>query len=139
MMITDPKDIRYELEKAKFLAVNGRPGPVWIDVPQDIQGAQVAWESLKKFDPPLAAESAPLADELQETLDSSKSANSNCWKRHTRTSGQREEFVAFVERNQIPCVFSYLSIDLLDRDNPLNIGRLGTKGDRAGNFAVQNG
>lgn len=139
VMLTSPLEIRYELEKASWIAKSGRSGPVWIDIPQDIQGAPVEWASLKPYvpiedNPDFSVEQNKL---LQDLLDFSErpillAGNG------IRLSNQRQEFREFAERNQIPVVFSYLSIDLLPTDHPLNIGRLGTKGDRAGNFAIQN-
>lgn len=139
VLIDNPKKIRFELEKAAWIAKTGRPGPVWIDIPQDIQGAPCDWNSLEGFTPqarvvkPVAAELSELKQKLSKSTRPLLLAGNGI-----RLANQRNQFKQFVERLGIPCVFSYLSIDLLPSDHPLAIGRLGTKGDRAGNFAVQN-
>lgn len=143
VMVNDPGEIAYHLEKAAYLASNGRPGPVWIDIPLDVQGAFIETDEIVHFDPIAEGCAYPAGlkvddlKSLQELLSSSKrpvviAGNG------VRLSNTQVKFIQFVEKHQIPCVFSYLSIDLLPSNHPLAIGRLGAKGDRAGNFAVQN-
>ena len=60
-MVIDPKEIRYHLEKALYMAVNGRPGPVWLDIPLDVQGATIATENLRGYDPKENPEETPAA------------------------------------------------------------------------------
>ena len=139
VMIDDPKTIRYELEKAAFISGEGRPGPVWIDVPQDIQGALIDPKNLEGFKPPKVDVKTNDADfaEIHKMLGSAKrpvvlAGNG------VRLAHMEKEFKEFIELNKMPTVFSYLSIDLLPSNHDLAIGRLGAKGDRAGNFTVQN-
>jgi len=141
-MINDPQEILYELEKAAFLAMTGRPGPVWIDVPLDIQGATVDPATLRHFTPEsaLTIKPSPSASELDVLR-----AKLAVAKRPViiagngiRLGGAVEEFRHFIESSKIPVAVSYLGADLLSSDHPLYVGRLGIKGDRAGNFAVQN-
>jgi len=139
VMLTNPDLVKYELQKAAEIAKKGNPGPVWIDVPQDIQGASVETEKLVSFKG-ISREKTIDSDNIdfiQSALNSSHrpiilAGNG------IRLSNQRQEFKQFVYKLKLPVVFSYLSLDLLPSDDELNIGRLGTKGDRAGNFAVQN-
>jgi len=143
VMLNDPEDIAYELEKATFLGANGRPGPVWLDVPLDVQGAWIDPTKLKHFDPtacdiefPTLPKKADIT-KLSNLLDSAKrpivvAGNG------IRLSDTSSQLVDFIEKHQIPVTFSYLSMDLIPSSHPLVIGRLGAKGDRAGNFAVQN-
>jgi len=139
VLIDDPKKIRFELEKAAWIAHSGRSGPVWIDIPQDIQGAPCDWYALEGFSPQsenvqsIVVQLAELKQKLSQSTRPLLLAGNGI-----RLSDQRNEFRLFAERLGIPCVFSYLSVDLLPSDHSLAIGRLGTKGDRAGNFAVQN-
>ena len=142
VMINDPQETLYELEKAAFLARSGRPGPVWIDVPLDVQGAPVDPLLLRHFvpEPDLAAIPAPSEGDLAALRNKLATA-----KRPVIIAGNgirlgeaTEPFMAFVEHAQIPVVVSYLGVDLLPSHHPLYVGRLGVKGDRAGNFAVQN-
>lgn len=140
VMLNEPKDVIYELEKLAFLAKNGRPGPVWLDVPLDVQGATVDVDQLphfESFDIKRLAPSATQIEELKERLARAKrpvviAGNG------IRLGGAEIAFQKFIEALGIPVVFSYLSVDLLPSDHPQAIGRLGIKGDRAGNFAVQN-
>ena len=141
VMVNDPGKIAYHLDEAVHLARSGRPGPVWLDIPLDVQGALVDPEKLERFVPSgQETEAAPTDAELRhvgELLCGSK--------RPIIVAGQGirlakaiPSFRSFVEKHRIPVVASRLGIDLLPSDHPLFIGRIGTKGDRAGNFAVQN-
>lgn len=142
VMITEPEQIAYHLEKAAYIAKAGRPGPVWIDIPMDIQGAMIEEADLVHFDPAEDEDTVPAvsSEDFQRVCASLEQAQ-----RPVIVAGQGirlgkaiPEFKAFVERYNIPFAVSRLGIDLLPSDHPLFIGRIGTKGDRAGNFAVQN-
>lgn len=136
VMVTDPNTIAYHLEKAFYLCENERPGPVWIDVPMDIQGSFIEEENLIHFS--------------QETPD--QSIDCSIFEKYLKEakrpiviagygihlSGAKNEFIRFIEKYNLPVAFTYLAIDFLPSNHPLYVGRLGTKGDRAGNFAVQN-
>lgn len=142
VMINDPLDTLFELEKAAFLARSGRPGPVWIDVPLDVQGATVDPSSLRHFkpEPEESEKPSPKAQELDTFRKMFASA-----KRPViiagngiRLGGAVDLFQKFVEQSKIPVAVSFLGVDLLPSNHPQYVGRLGIKGDRAGNFAVQN-
>ena len=143
VMVNDPNDIAYHLQKAYHLATTGRPGPVWIDVPLDVQGAQIDEKALRPFSPdelPPAFATDPRPDEINRLKEWLGSAQ-----RPVIVAGQGIRlgralgaFRAFVESSGIPVVASRLGIDCLPSDHPLFIGRIGNKGDRAGNLAVQN-
>lgn len=142
VMVNDPGEILFELEKAAFLAKTGRPGPVWIDIPLDVQGALVNPASLRHFvpDAELVAVPSPTDDDignLQRRISVAKrpiiiAGNG------VRLGGAVRPFREFIERTQIPVAVSYLGVDLIPSDHPQYVGRLGIKGDRAGNFAVAN-
>lgn len=140
VMINEPQDTLYELEKAAYLAKSGRPGPVWIDVPLDVQGATVDLDTLRHYSPDEQKLPAPTAHDLtalQQRLAVAQrpiiiAGNG------IRLGGAEAQFRAFVEQSQLPVAVSYLAVDLLPSDHPQYVGRLGIKGDRAGNFAVQN-
>ena len=143
VMLDDPEQVRYECELAAYLCKEGRSGPVWIDVPQDIQGALIDPESLLGFNQTLVGTSECLPDissQLQEIELSLSQAKRPIILAGNgiRLANERGSFTRFVERLNVPVVFSYLSLDLLPTSHRLAIGRLGAKGDRAGNFAVQN-
>lgn len=142
-MIEDPMDIRYACEKALHLATTGRPGPVWIDVPVNIQGTVIETDDLRGYDPSeYDAELPPPVDEdtVKDVLEQIKNA-----KRPViyagggiRLSGGYEEFKETIKKLNIPVATYWNSVDLIENDNPLYVGRGGNMGDRAGNFAVQN-
>lgn len=134
-MVQDPEDIAYELEKAYHLCTTGRPGPVWLDIPLDVQASEISPEDLKHF----IIETPALKKfcEFEEYLKKSKrpiiiAGNG------VHLSGARKEFLRFIEKYNIPCAFTFLGTDLIPSDHPLYIGRIGIKGTRAGNFAVAN-
>lgn len=142
VMINEPEMIAYHLDKAVYLARNGRPGPVWLDVPLDVQGAQIEPDSLKRFTPDKSdlTSIVPHDTDIQSVHDMLKNA-----KRPVVVAGQGirlgkaiSEFKKFVEKFQIPVVTSKLGIDILPYNHSLFIGRIGNKGDRPGNFTVQN-
>ena len=140
VMLTEAEDVYYELEKAYHTAISGRPGPVWIDVPMDVQGAVVDETKLRHFVP----EDKIKICATEEEISILKSAFEHA-KRPIIVAGQGvrlskaiDEFQKFVERYEIPFVASRLGTDVLPTENPLFIGRIGNKGTRAGNFAVQN-
>lgn len=135
-MLEDPNDVLSVMEKAFYLATSGRPGPVWIDVPLDIQNSFVDENTLEGWQPPI---------EKKQSNDNSFETYLKNSKRPIVIAGNginlanaRKEFVSFVEKYNLPCTFTFLATDLLEQDHPLYVGRLGIKGTRAGNFAVAN-
>ena len=143
VMINDPLMIAYHLEKSIYLARSGRPGPVWLDIPLDVQGALVDEKSLIHFDPEEIEKDykeIPNKEEMGGIIQCLKQAERPIIiaGQGIRLAGAIDYFKSFVEQNNIPFVVSRLGIDVLPSDHPLYIGRIGNKGDRAGNFAVQN-
>ncbi|MFC1952554.1 thiamine pyrophosphate-binding protein [Chloroflexota bacterium] len=141
--VTDPASIRYHLEKAFYLARNGRPGPVWIDIPLDVQAAQIAETELKGFDP---SEIAPLfeLDSLrQQVSETIKLINDSERPMVLVGNGVRlaralGDFQQLIEVLQIPVLTTWKAIDFLPEEHPLFIGRPGAIGQRGANFAQQN-
>ena len=143
VMVTEPKSIRYHLEKALFLATHGRPGPVWLDIPIDVQGSNIEEDELvgfKSFEEYPLTQTAPsphLIDEIATLIQNSQRpvlfAGGG-----VRLSGQHDNFIRLAERLGIPVVTGWNAHDAITNDHPLFVGRPGTVGDRAGNFAVQN-
>lgn len=142
-MVTDPLSIRYHLEKALYLATSGRPGPCWLDIPLDVQAAQIEVDDLKGFDPAELNEPWKKTDLKQASSDLlMKLADA---KRPVifvgggiRLSGQHETFIRLAEKLGIPVVTGWNAHDVIWNDHPLYCGRPGTLGDRPGNFTVQN-
>lgn len=139
VMINKPEEIRYHLEKAVYLAKNGRPGPVWIDVPLDVQNSVIDENNLVGF----TQETSNLKvsnEEIQEIVKLLESSQ-----RPVIVAGQGvriadacEDLKFLVEQYNIPVVNSFLGVDVLKSDHKCNIGRIGVKGSRAGNFTIQN-
>jgi acetolactate synthase-1/2/3 large subunit len=143
VMVTDPSTIRYHLEKAIHLARTGRPGPVWLDIPMNVQGANIDPASLRAFDAAavttattcatLEADCARIIEKLAAAERPVIYAGAG-----VRLGGVVDEVVAVAERLRIPIVTGFNAHDIIASDHPLFAGRPGTIGDRAGNFAVQN-
>ncbi|MBR3149324.1 MAG: thiamine pyrophosphate-binding protein [Eubacterium sp.] len=138
-MVTDPLSIKYHLQKALYLAKEGRPGPSWLDIPLNVQGAYIETDDLTEFISPKTSYEADDSDidAVIERLAAAKRpviiAGSAI-----RTSGAYDGFVSLVNNLCVPVTTCWNSIDLIESNNPLYVGRGGIMGDRAGNFAVQN-
>lgn len=140
-MVMDAKKIRYYLEKAYHIAVSGRPGPCWLDIPLDIQGSYIEDDELEEYDKQSAGEKMPIEGEvIQKVIVKLKEAKRPVLYAGNgiRWSGGMKVFHELINKLQIPVVTCWDSIDLIGNDNPLYCGRGGNMGDRAGNFAVQN-
>lgn len=136
--VLDPKTIRYHLEKAIYLAETGRPGPVLLDLPLDIQGAIVETDDLLGFQPePLDLRPSDGDLALVSALLSKSTRPLFLAGYGIRSAGAVDEFRALAERLNIPVVTSQLGKDVLYYEHPLFVGHSGPRGDRAGNFAVQ--
>ena len=137
--IQKPDDIRYELEKAVFLAKDGRPGPVLLDIPDDIQRADIHPDSLKAFTPPrkeVLDVTGPVEGLLALLQESRRPVVIlGAGVSITKTAGQA---LQFLENFGLPVLLTWGGKDLIPAEHPLNMGGLGVCGPRAGNFAVQN-
>ena len=143
VLIKDPESIRYHLERALHLATAGRPGPVWLDVPINVQAAQIDPETLEGYDPSedaTAWEFSDLKSSVSEVVSRMREAERPVIYAGSgvRLSGQYEIFLELASRIGIPIVGAWNSNDLLPNDHPAYAGRPGSIGDRAGNFTVQN-
>jgi len=145
VLIKDAKTIRFHLEKALHLATSGRPGPVWIDVPVDIQGASIEPETLQGYDPASNEETQILRGEALQQMVAGVLQRLAEAKRPAilaghgiRMSGASEELLELASRLQIPVCAAWDSIDLVPNDHECYAGRPGTVGERAGNFSLQN-
>lgn len=141
VMITEAEEIRYHLEKAVYLATHGRPGPVWIDIPANIQNAKIDPAGLRGFDPieyPVSSDPDLKAKVAQvvELLRSAKRPLIHVGQ-GVRIAGAEQEFFAFVEELRLPFVTARNANDIVPSDHELYIGRPGTFAQRGANFAVQ--
>lgn len=143
VIIKDPKSIRYHMEKAIYLAAHGRPGPVWVDVPIDVQASLVDFDQLDRFDPAAEGFEKPPTD-LSARVDEALERLARAERPVVmvgggiRASGTHARFLAAIEKLGVPVVTCWNAHDVLWDDHPLYAGRPGSIGDRAGNFVVQN-
>lgn len=142
-MVTEPEQIRYCLEKALYIATAGRPGPCWLDIPLNVQGAYVETDELCAYRTEEYQEQmAPhITDSQVETiLEKIKTSERPVFYAGNgiRISGGYEIYKKVVELLGIPVVTGWDSIDAIYDAHPLYVGRGGIMGDRPGNFAVQN-
>ena len=137
--VQSPADIRYELEKAVFLAQEGRPGPVLLDIPDDIQRADIIPDSLKSFVPPLRAvpDMEESAEKLLSLITESRRPVVIMGAGVSITQTEKQA-LRFLENFGLPVLLTWGGKDIIPADHPLNMGGLGVCGPRAGNFAVQN-
>ena len=139
-MVNEPQDIAYHLEKAKYLAQSGHPGPVWIDVPMDVQGAIIDKNNLRHFEPDKTEE----RDDLSEAVAWLEARLAKAARpvvlvgQGVDLSGTKSEFYDFIRKHKIPVVTSFLGGNSISPYHPNYIGRVGTKGNRSGNLALQN-
>ena len=143
VMVTSPQEIRYHLEKALYLAVHGRPGPVWLDIPLDVQGAFVETDELSAYDPSENPQEIPpvISQEIvNQVLDRiAESSRPVLFPGNgVRLAGASKEFHELAEVLGVPVVTGMSSVDAIESDHPLYVGRNGGTGNRAGNFALQN-
>jgi len=143
VLIDDPSTIRYHLERALYLALQGRPGPVWLDIPIDVQGAKIEPSKLKGYDPKedtIRYETDHLEESVSLVAKGLAAAKRPVIYAGTgiRLSGQYDLFFELAGRLGVPVVAAWDSNDLLPNDHPSYVGRPGSLGDRAGNFTVQN-
>ncbi|QER42858.1 thiamine pyrophosphate-binding protein [Thermodesulfobacterium sp. TA1] len=141
--IMEPESIRYHLEKAIYLAKSGRPGPVWIDIPLDVQGSVIDENSLEGFQPTsfisnevssLNLES--LVKEVIKLLNKAKRPVILAGK-GIRLAKAEEEFLKLIEILKIPVLLTWRLIDIIPEDHELNFGRPGSIASRYANFILQ--
>ncbi len=140
VQITDPDQIAFELEKATYISTVGRPGPVLIDIPDDLQRQIIDPEKLPHFVPPVTAMPAPSQQDIDKLFKMLQTAKRPVmiagW--GVRLSGAESVFRAAAERMGLPVLTSWAAKDIFQADHPLLVGTFGTHGTRAGNFAIQN-
>ena len=138
-MITDPKSIKMEMEKAINIATSGRPGPVWLDIPLDVQSSLIEKKDLispKNEDLSISVND----DEILEAIEQLKKAKRPVLiaGHGIKISGGKTHLLEFINKINIPVLSTFNGFDLMASDSPNFIGRIGTLGSRGGNFALQN-
>lgn len=141
VMVEDPSLIRYHLERAISEATSGRPGPVWIDIPLDVQWADLDPMTLVGYVKETSKNTHSDFDEkIEEVMSMLKSAHRPLVLAGygTRLAGAEKELLQLVEELKIPLLTTWNTSDMIDGDNPLSMGRPGIFGQRGANLAVQN-
>ena len=138
--VLEPNEIRYHLEKAWHEATSGRMGPVWLDIPLDVQAALINETRLQEFLPEKKGLSSQTYVSVAETITLLNAAERPLILagNGVKLAGAQETLCRFAENNQIPILLTWKTIDFLDYDHPLNFGSPGIMGCRSANFIVQN-
>lgn len=134
--ILKPDEIRYELEKAIYIAKDGRRGPVWIDIPLDVQSAFIDSESLKSFKPDLKENEWDVNAFLKEIKNAKRPVILTG--SAIRSTNTVNKFRSLAKKLGIPVLAATYNADLFDHSHPYYYGNFGINGGRAGNFIVQN-
>lgn len=131
IMVTNPKAVRFHLEKAYYLASSGRPGPVWLDVPQDIQSAKINPVELKGFVPKIT-KSKDLNSKTDKVIGQLIKAKNPLIiaGNGIRQSHSVEQFKVLIEKLKVPIMLTRLGLDILPYSHPQNMGLGGIKGTR---------
>lgn len=139
VQIQEPEDIKYELEKAAAIAINGRPGPVWIDVPLDIQASNIEIDGLKSFDSSSLDTYEVNMEDIEKSIEILNSS-----KRPVLVVGHGIRLAHGINEARelynmlgIPVLTSWNGVDLIEEEHPLYFGRPGAVGQRAANLIEQ--
>lgn len=141
-LVDDPNMIRYHMERALYEATNGRPGPVWLDIPLDVQATMVEEDDLLGFTPPpvfnksnrhLEKQVLAVIDQLNKSERPVLMAGNGI-----RLANAIPAFEELVRELNIPVLTTWNGIDLIEEENPLYYGRPGGLGHRYANFMQQN-
>lgn len=143
--VMNPEDIRFHFEKAVYLAKNGRPGPVWIDIPLDVQGIYIKLSKLKKFNPDTIKLSYQTNKKTLKRLVSQTITRLKKAKRPIlyvghgiRLAHAQNQITHLISLLKIPALTSYAGYDLIPSNSPYFFGRAHAFGQRAANFIIQN-
>jgi acetolactate synthase-1/2/3 large subunit len=135
--VSDPKMVKYNLEKALWLAMNGRPGPVVLDIPLDVQAAEIEPDELESFYPNVINYNLSNIKDISKKLSQAKRpillvGNG------VRLANALPEFYEFIEKTKIPVLTTWKALDLIEEEHPQYVGRPGGVGQRGANFNQQN-
>lgn len=141
--LLEPESVRYHLEKAVYLAKTGRPGPVWLEFPLDVQGAMIDENKLRGFDPAELRQNFTPWDLPQLVRKTIELLNNSCRPVILAGNGIRlgqavPQFKNLIEALKLPVLTTWKAIDLLAEDDPLFFGRPGSLASRGANFIQQN-
>lgn len=140
VQITQPQDIKFEMEKAATIAINGRPGPVWIDIPLDIQAMQTDVDELKQYDSEELKSYSCNKEDVDKTIELFNKSERPViiLGNGIRLAHGTEEARELYELLNVPVMTSWNGIDLIENNHKLFYGRPGAIGNRYSNFIQQN-
>jgi acetolactate synthase-1/2/3 large subunit len=142
--VMDPAEIRFHLEKAVVLARHGRPGPVWLDLPLDVQAASIDPQSLSGFDPkdlpPVGEPNTQVCQKINQAIRMLNEAERPVLLvgNGVHAAGAERELRLLIDKLGIPVLRTWIAADLLADDHPLCFGKPGTVASRGANFTLQN-
>lgn len=142
--VTEPSSIRYHLEKALYLAKNGRPGPVWIDLPLDVQGSIIDETELDGFNPSELKQKKPDISSIKKTVGKIIGFLNNSERPviiagdGIKISKSKDLFLDIIKKMDVPVIPTWKAMDMIHEEHELYAGRGGILGERSANFAVQN-
>ena len=141
--VLDPASIRYHLEKAVHLALHGRPGPVWIDIPLDVQAAPIDESNLPAFEASEAArhlDDSGLAEQVRQTIEALNRSQRPLLfiGNGVRLARAEDDLRRLFSLLQIPLEATWCAADIISSEDPLFVGRPGSLASRGANFALQN-
>ena len=138
--VMDPLTVQHELDKSYHIASSGRPGPVWLDFPMDVQGSTVKLADLKSYEGEERPTPAVSVGELNQIVELIRSSRRPVlWLGNgIRLSGAVDLLPRLLSALPFPALVSWAGVDTLDSSHPLNYGRAGVYGQRAANFVLQN-
>jgi acetolactate synthase-1/2/3 large subunit len=137
--LKDPKEIRYILEKSHHIATSGRPGPVLIDIPMDLQRCKINPIKLKSFQPK-KQKKTKLSPKTNYVINEIKKSKKPViiLGGGVKYAGAEDNLKSFLKKLNIPIVTTWSGVDLIDHAQNKYIGNIGVYGSRAANFAIQN-
>ncbi|MCM1426124.1 MAG: thiamine pyrophosphate-binding protein [Eubacterium sp.] len=137
--VKDPMKIKYHLDKAVYEAKNGRPGPVWIDIPLDIQAADVEADKLSSYIPKENNSLSSIQENVKKTIELLCKAEKPviiAGQGIERNNG-KEKFRELIEKLQVPVLFSWIAVELLEYEHICNLGKPGMVAPRYSNYTMQ--
>ena len=139
VQILKPDEIRYHMERAYYEAVSGRPGPVWLSIPLDVQAAEVEPEHMSGYlmEKP---KDKNISEEVERIIRLLKTAKKPVFLAGNgiKLADAQSTFYELIEYLQMPVLTTWKTIDLLGEDDPLYVGHPGSMGDRGANLILQN-
>ncbi len=138
--VMEPENIKYHLQKAVYEATSGRKGPVWLDIPLDVQGAMIDEDELKEFTPPENTVPEVSPEQISKIIETITSAERPAILAGNgiRLANAMPEFLELVETLKIPLLTTWKMSDCVAEDHPLFCGRPGIIASRGANFTQQN-